>query len=172
MRKLLITIALCLPSLTVLADADKKPSSTWFRSSTDHYQYYSTGDKEYGIQASMRLVDNSKKAKAIDFRLVWENEKFCSDHKDKEGVIATDTYYVNDEPVSFTIVCYKKTTINTYPSTKEGLDLVLRIFDQAKGNKIVFVKQVSVGKDVVYSLPSEGFSDFYREIKKASKTVL
>ena len=65
MRKLLITIALCLPSLTVLADADKKPSSTWFRSSTDHYQYYSTGDKEYGIQASMRLVDNSKKAKAI-----------------------------------------------------------------------------------------------------------
>lgn len=174
--KILLSTSLVITFSSVAQDVSTQESQ-WIRDNDNYYSYYALSSDEYQINAQMRLIDRNKKnkelVKLVDFRLVWSNKEFCEKYKKIQGVITKSTYYVNNQAILFNITCFKDEYVNVTPeNTDKGKKHLFKIFDKARGKNVLFVKRLEDGKDIVYKLPSLGFSKFFSEANKATKSSI
>ncbi|WP_462165203.1 hypothetical protein [Pseudoalteromonas xiamenensis] len=160
-------------SFPTYSQQSKAFEEEWLRSKDDHYAYYTFGGGSHRVNAQLSAHNNQ-----IDFRLIWENEEYCSDEKlqtvTKGDVVGTVIFLVNNRKVTFAISCFDKKYVNLFPYSQsdEGKKYVLHTFDRSGGKPVKFVKQNVEASDTVYMIPSKGFSAFYDELTEATKKAL
>ncbi|MBD1584963.1 hypothetical protein [Pseudoalteromonas sp. S16_S37] len=172
MKYQLLSTLLCL-GLSTLSYAEQLTvnGDKWLRTANSHYAYYAEGSGTHDILAWLSLLDDK-----IDFRLVWKDEKLCSNLQNKptNNTLDNAIILVNNRKVKFSYLCDSNKQVHFTPEnqSRDGLIHILKSFRRARGNPVKFVYENAQTPDAVYMVPSEGFTAFYAELKEATKSAL
>lgn len=161
---------LIFPLTTTLSYGAKSEKPQWNKSDYGNFNYNAVSLDNYQVEAQLSLVD---KTKSLDFRLVWENQKFCTKYEENNSVLGIRKYYVNGQAIEFNITCFKNRYVNVTPTDKDTANkYIFKEFYKNRGNVSFERQRIKSEKSVIYLIPSRGFRKFYNLAKKATKPTL